>query len=263
MLHRAKLRIAVIGGSGTLGRGVVAELLRRGHEARGVGRSSAEYSVDLRTGRGLAQAVEGCDVVVDASNDISKEAAQTLVEGSKRLLAAETAAGVRHHVCVSIVGCEKIPFGYYRVKTDQERVVAADGFPFSIVRSTQFHELLAMFFGLVARYRVIPVPRARLQSIASIEAARAVADVAEGEPLRRRLSVAGPVIDDVRRFAESWRHGTGRRVALLPIPLPGAFGAALRDGALTDAQPDVRGTIPFDEWLSSAGAAAASAVTAS
>ncbi|WP_406393526.1 SDR family oxidoreductase [Streptomyces sp. NBC_00887] len=99
--------------TGTLGRGIVGTLRSRGHRVRVLSRRSQEYRVDLTTGEGLDRALEGCDVVVDASNSTSpKGAAQTLVEGSRRLLAAEEAAGVRHHVCVSVVGCERVPFGY-------------------------------------------------------------------------------------------------------------------------------------------------------
>jgi hypothetical protein len=86
-------------------------------------RGSAEYRVDLTTGEGLGAALEGCHVVIDATNNSSPKAAQTLVDGSRRLLEAEQAAGVRHHVGMSIVGCEKVPMGYFRVKADQERVV--------------------------------------------------------------------------------------------------------------------------------------------
>lgn len=251
MLNRARLTIAVIGGSGTLGRSVVAELLRRGHDVRAVSRHSAEYRADLRSGEGLLKAIDGCDVVVDASNDMSKAGAEILVEGSRRLLAAEKSVGVGHHICVSIVGCERLPIGYYGIKAAQERVVDESDRPWSIVRSTQFHELIASFFALVARYYLTPVPRVRLQSIASVETAHAVADVAEGAPLGRRISVAGPEIEEVRHFAETWRRITGRRTLLLPLPLPGKFGSALKNGVLADEHPDVAGVISFATWLSS------------
>jgi len=117
------MKIAIVGGKGTLGGHVTAELTRRGHEVRVLSRSG-EYQVDLTTGDGLADALRDCDAVVDASNASSaKRARQVLVEGSRRLLAAEAAAGVAHHVCISIVGCDQVPMGYYKVKTDQEHVV--------------------------------------------------------------------------------------------------------------------------------------------
>ena len=100
--------------------------------------------VDLTTGEGLGKALDDCAAVVDASNTSSaKRAAQVLVEGSRRLLAAEQEANVGHHVCVSIVGCDRVPMGYYKVKIDQEQVVQHGPVPWSIVQATQFHELVA------------------------------------------------------------------------------------------------------------------------
>ena len=107
------MRIAIAGGTGTLGSLVAAELAPR-HEVRVLSRNAPRYRVDLATGSGLADALAGCDVVVDASNNSSRHAAKVLVAGTRRLLEAEQAAGVRHHVCISIVGCELAPIGYYR-----------------------------------------------------------------------------------------------------------------------------------------------------
>jgi uncharacterized protein YbjT (DUF2867 family) len=246
------LTIAVAGGTGTLGRRVAEELRSRGHDVRVLSRRSPDYRVDLTTGTGLAAAVAGCDVTVDASNDTSKHAAHTLVEGSRRLLAAGQAAGVRHHVCVSIVGCDRAPVGYFRAKLEQERAVERGPVPWSLVRATQFHELVAAMLAPAARWRVLPVPRAALQPVACAEVARAVADVAEGPPRLGRLEVAGPEVADARDLARIWRSVTRRRAILLPVPLPGKLGRALRAGALTAGRPDVSGTIRFAAWLESA-----------
>jgi uncharacterized protein YbjT (DUF2867 family) len=243
------MRIAIAGGTGTLGRRVAEELRSRGHEVRVLSRSSPDYRVDLTTGDGLAPAVAGCDVVVDASNDSSKHAAQTLVGGSRRLLAAGPAAGVRHHVGVSIVGCERVPLGYFRAKAEQELVVERGPVPWSLVRATQFHELVAATLESAGRWRVLPVPRAALQPVACAEVARAVANVAEGAPRLGRVEVAGPEVADVRDLARTWRSATGRRALLLPVPLPGRLGRALRAGALTAERPDVSGTANFAAWL--------------
>ncbi|MGI5227637.1 SDR family oxidoreductase [Actinoallomurus sp. CA-142502] len=243
------MRIAITGGTGTLGGHTAAELRARGHEVRVLSRRAPEYPVDLETGDGLAAALEGCDVVVDASNNSSKRAGRVLVDGSRRLLAAEETAGVGHHVCVSIVGCERVPMAYFRVKTEQERVVENGPVPWSIVRATQFHEYVAATLTVAGRRGVLPVPRARLQTVAATEAARAVADVAEGPTRRGRVAVAGPEIADARDLARTWRSATGRRAPLLPLPLPGRLGRALRAGALTAERPDVRGTVPFAAWL--------------
>ena len=243
------MRIAIAGGTGTLGSLVAAKLARRGHEVRALSRHAPEYPVDLTTGNGLADALAGCEVVVDASNNSSRHAAQVLVAGTRRLLEAEHAARVRHHVCISIVGCELAPMGYYRVKTEQEKLAAQCPVPCSVVRATQFHELVLAALTAGGRWRVLPVPRARLQPIACAEVAGAVADVAEGAPRHGRLQVAGPQVTEARELARTWRSVTGRRAALIPVPLPGRLGRALRTGALTDERPDVRGTVTFADWL--------------
>jgi len=243
------MRIAIAGGTGTLGRPVAEALRSRGHEVRVLSRRGPEHRVDVTTGEGLAEALEGVDVVVDATNDSSKHAADTLVEGSRRLLAAEEVAGVGHHVCVSIVGCELVPARYFRIKAEQERVVEEGPQPWSIVRATQFHELVDMALAPTARKHLMPVPRVPLQTVASTEVARVVADVAEGAPRRGRVEVVGPEVVDARALARTWRSTTGRRALLLPLPLPGRMGRALRAGALIAERPDVRGTTPFATWL--------------
>jgi uncharacterized protein YbjT (DUF2867 family) len=245
------MTVAIVGGTGTLGRHVTAELRARGHKVRVVSRHAPEYPVDLATGDGLDNALAGCDVVVDASNNSSRHAAGILVDGSRRLLAAGAAAGVAHHVCVSIVGCEHVPMGYYRVKVDQERVVERGTVPWSIVRSTQFHELVRSALAAAGRWRVLPVPPLAVQPVACAEAAKVVADVAEGAPLSGHFAVAGPEICDARELARTWRSVTGRRAALVPVPLPGRTGRALRSGALTTQHPDARGATRFADWLRS------------
>lgn len=244
------MRIAIVGGTGTLGKHIVANLQHRGHEIRVLSRSSPDFPVDLVSGKGLDTALDGCAAVVDASNASSpKRAEQVLVAGTRRLLAAEQRVGVSHHVCISIVGCERVPMGYYRVKTKQEQAVEHGPVPASIVRATQFHELVSAALAAAGRYRVLPVPRMRLQTVAAVDVASVVADVAEGEP-RGRIQVAGPQVLTARDLARTWRAATGRTAVMLPLPVPGRIGGALRDGALTVDHADVLGTITFADWLS-------------
>jgi uncharacterized protein YbjT (DUF2867 family) len=244
------MRIAVVGGTGTLGRQVTAELARRGHEVRSLSRSSRQFPVDLATGRGLADALAGCGAVVDASN-AQRQAQQVLVEGSARLLAAEQQAGVGHHVCISIVGCDLVSIGYYKTKVEQERVVERGLVPWTIVRATQFHELLNQWFTAAARYRVLPGPAMPLQPVAAADVARVLADVAESDPRGGRISVAGPQVASMRELARTWRAATGRSAALLPVPLPGRLGRTLRTGGLTTQSADVTGQTTFASWLES------------
>jgi uncharacterized protein YbjT (DUF2867 family) len=242
------MKIAVIGATGTLGTLVTTELERRGHELRALSRKSPDHPVDLRTGEGLDKALAGCQVVVDASNDASGSS-EVLVDGCKRLLAAEHQAGVGHHICVSIVGCDRMQIGYYKVKLWQERAVEEGRVPWSIVRATQFHELIAATFARASRLGVMPVPRAQLQSVACADVAAEIAQVAEREPLGGRREIAGPEVIDARVLARQWRSGAHRHVLLLPILLPGKLGKALRSGLLTATEPDVLGTTTFANWL--------------
>ncbi|MFD7340026.1 SDR family oxidoreductase [Streptomyces violascens] len=245
------LHIAVAGGTGTLGRHVVDELRARGHDVRVLSRSSAEYPVDLSTGEGLEAALAGCDVVVDAANSVSPRTMRaTLVDGTKHLLAAERAAGVGHHVCVSIVGCDRVPMPYYKVKVAQEDSVMAGPVPWTIVRATQFHELIAGVFTATVRARVLLASRnVIMQPMAAVEAARAVAEAAEAAPLHGRIETAGPERTDLHTLAATWRAATARRAALLPAPVPGRMGRALRAGHLASTHPDAQGVVGFAEWL--------------
>lgn len=243
------MKIAVVGGTGTLGHHVVGALRARGEEVRVLSRKSPDHPIDLMTGEGLADALAGCDVVVDASNIASLQMGKKIVEGTRQLLAAEAEAGVGHHVGISIVGCEHVPVSYYRAKTAQEHAIESGPVPWSLVRATQFHELVAGALRVVARSRVLPIPRAPLQTVAAAEAAQAVADVAVGAPRGDRFEVAGPEVVDARELANIWRSVTGTRALQVPVALPGRIGRALRAGRLTNENPDERGTIGFRDWL--------------
>jgi len=189
---------------------------------------------------------------VNASNATTpRRAARLLVDGTRRLLAAEQDAGVLHHVCVSIVGCDRVPMGYYRVKTQEEQVVADGPVPWTIVRATQFHELVAAALSAAGKYRVLPVPRLQLETVAAAEVAAVVADVAGGQPRRSRVQVAGPEVCTARELARSWRRAAGRTAVMVPVPVPGKLGRALRRGGLTADDADVLGTTTFADWLAS------------
>lgn len=246
------MRIAVVGGTGTLGTLVVRESMSRGHQVRVLSRQSSTFSVDLKTGRGLERAVKGCEAVVDASDGSAvpvRHAEETLVDGTRRLLDAGKTAGVRHHVCISIVGCEKVPVGYYGVKARQERLVRESTISWSVVRATQFHELLASAFSKTGRWGFLPSPKIQLQTVACIEVAATVADTVEHRFRGSEITIAGPEIIEMRQMARMWRSHTGRGAILLPIPLFWKTGRALIEGALTEPNPEVLGEISFEKWL--------------
>ncbi|HZV75432.1 MAG TPA: NAD(P)H-binding protein [Conexibacter sp.] len=250
------MRVAVIGGTGALGALVVAELAARGDAVRAVSRrppagappAGAEHvRADLVNGDGLRAALDGLEAVVDASNAL-RGARDVLVEGTLRLLAAGADAGVGHHVAISVVGCDRVPMAYYGAKVAQEEAVASGAVPWSLLRATQFHTLLAEVFAAAARWRVLPTGRALLQPIDPLVVARRLADVVHGGPGGRVPELAGPEVRTLAELAQDWRaHRSGR---LLPLPLPsvGKLGRALRAGGLTDPAAAAGGAT-FAQWL--------------
>jgi uncharacterized protein YbjT (DUF2867 family) len=234
------MNIAIVGGTGTVGREAARVLDERGHAVRVLSRHAPEYRVDLSTGEGLTAALEGVEVVLDASNGSRK----VLLEGTQRLLQAERAAGVRHHVLVSIVGIDRVGGPYYKLKLAQEQAVSEGGVPWTILRATQFHTLVAQFFTKSAKLGVVPSVSAPLQPVDPAEVGRALADTAESEPSLGITQFAGPEVLSVRELARRWRAATGSHA--VPLRLPAT--RSLRSGALTN--PGAwRGRVTFDAWL--------------
>lgn len=247
------MEIAIVGGTGVLGRQLADELLARGHEVRILSRKAPKHRVDLTTGEGLEAALKGCDAVVDASNNSTPKAADVLVRGCRRLIQAEAKTGVAHHVCVSVVGCDRIPMGYFNAKAQQEREVVQSPVPWSIVRATQFHNYIANMFADAARWGMLPMLPMLVQTVDVVEVARMVADVVETGPSRGIRTIGGPEIADAREMARTWRAITGKRALAFPFPLMGAGGRALRSGAATIERPNVRGETTFATWLKRGG----------
>src|SRR6476469_4570066 len=180
----SNMKIVVIGGSGLIGKKVVTNLRQHGH---GVVAASPSSGVNTVTGEGLAQAIAGAQVVVDVANAPSWEdnAVLAFFETSGRnLLAAEAAAGVGHHVALSVVGTDRLPAsGYLRAKMAQENLITASGIPFTIVRATQFFEFVGSIAQSATDGTTVRLPPALMQPIASDDVAAALADVALGEPI--------------------------------------------------------------------------------
>lgn len=182
-----------------------------------------------------------------------RRATEVLVDGTRRVSAAAAAAGVGHHVLISIVGIDDVPMSYYRVKVMQEGVVAKGETPWSIVRSTQFHALLDRVFSGTARVGLLPAPRFPLQPVDARTVARVLADAVEGPPLRGRVDVAGPEVVSLPELARRWRSATGRRALPVPVPLTGAVGRELRRGALTAPDAALAESPSFVAWLRQEG----------
>lgn len=249
------MKVAVVGGTGTLGKPLVAALAAHGDEVRALSRrapkrlpkSASHHCIDLTVGEGLTEALAGIEVVIHAADSNPRNAAPVLVEGSKRLLRAGAQAGVRHHVGISIVGCDQVPIPYYKVKVEQERTIAAGDLPWSLLRATQFHDLLAWAFGRAGRFGLIPTGRARLQPVEVTVVAERLVELIHSPPAGRVADIAGPRVETLTELAHAWRQA-GHRGLPLRIPSLGRIGRPVREGALCDPRA-AGGSATFEEWL--------------
>lgn len=244
------MKIVVIGGSGLIGSKLVALLRERGQE---VFAASPQTGVNTLTGEGLAEALTGADIVIDVANSPSFEDRAVMsffVTSGRNLLAAETAAGVKHHVALSIVGTQRVTdSGYLRAKAAQEELIKASPVPYSILQSTQFFEFIERiadsgFDGEV--YRLSP---ALMQPIVSDEVVAALADIALGPPLNGAAEVAGPEaipLDELAREVLAAREDPHPVVADAHARY---FGAELNDQSLIPGPGARIGPTTFGDWL--------------
>jgi uncharacterized protein YbjT (DUF2867 family) len=224
--------ILVTGATGTLGRPVVDELVARGHDVRALSRRPHErqagvtwYTGSLETGDGLLPATDGVDVIVHAASN-TRHAGKGDVEATANLLGV---AGDAHIIYISIVGIDRLPMPYYKRKLATERLVAREAEHWTILRATQFHDLLRM---IADKSPVVPIfARTKVQPIAVEDVALRVADLAEAPPVQGRApDVGGPEIRPMGDFFRAYVKRTGKRRLLLPVWLPGRLGRALRAG---------------------------------
>jgi uncharacterized protein YbjT (DUF2867 family) len=246
--------VAVSGGTGTLGSRVVAELLARGERvvvlsrgAEGVPAGAEHRAVDLADGDGLAAALAGVEAIVDAANS-QRHAEEVLVGGTRRLGAAGAEAGVGHHLLISIVGCDRVPISYYRAKVEQERALGAGPLPWSLLRATQFHDLLGSLFAAAGRWRLRPTGAVRLQPVDVGVVATRLADAVRSEPAGRLADLGGPRVETLGELGAQWRAARGHAALPLRLPLVGGLGRALREGGLCDPGAAAPGP-SFAEWL--------------
>ena len=247
-----KPEISVTGGTGTLGRRVVDRLRAAGREVRVLSRSGSPGTVrgDLARGENLGAVVRGADTIVHcASNPLKPR--QTDVAGTELLLQEAARAGVSHVVIISIVGVDRNPyFPYYRVKLEAERVIERSPVPWTILRATQFHDLVLMALSFLDRLPVVmPIPRGfRLQPMDVGEAASRLVELALVGPAGRVPDAGGPEVLTSTELARSYLEASGRNKRLVGVPLPGKAARAVREGA--QLCPDKRyGTVRWEEFL--------------
>jgi uncharacterized protein YbjT (DUF2867 family) len=244
------MKLVVIGGSGLIGSKLVTKLRDQGHEAVA---ASPASGVNTLTGEGVADALQGADVVVDVSNSPSFEAAAVLEffeTSTRNLLEAEAATGVGHHVALSIVGTDRLPdSGYMRAKIAQEKLIEGSSIPYSIVHATQFFEFVGRIADQATDGDTVRLPPVGFQPIAADDVASAVGRVAVGEPLNGGVEVAGPErfrFDELVRRALAARHDPRQVVADPRAPY---FGAILDEGSLVPGEGARLAETRFEDWL--------------
>lgn len=260
----AEADLLVAGGTGHVGRAVVAEALDRGLHVRVLSRHApavdavgrvvgAEYvRGDIRTGAGLPGALAGTRALIDVTNGSSRADRPTLTTGARVLTDAAAAASVERAVVLSIVNVDRGRLGYYQAKAEQERAYRAAEVDARVVRATQFHDLVASFchlapFGLATAFRGV-----RFQPIAIGDVARVLVDQAidVAPTTDRTMTIGGPLTHTTEELAALWQRAHGRRGRTIRLPLPGTLGDFFRAG-LNLAPEHPVGTQTFEEWLAS------------
>lgn len=235
--------IAVTGGTGTLGRPTVTVLRAAGHDVRVLSRraGSGLIPADLLTGRGLGPALAGVETVVHLATGRHDD------EMARALAAAAGTAGVGHLIDISIVGVDRIPLPYYRRKLTAEQLIAASGVPSTVLRATQFHDLIAALFGVQRRLPVLVAPAMAFQPIDVTDVATRLTELASAPPAGRVADIGGPEVLEGPVLASLWADAAGLRRRVWPLRLPGRTFAAYRAGHHLVPGPAF-GTRTFTQW---------------
>jgi uncharacterized protein YbjT (DUF2867 family) len=242
------MKVAVAGGTGLIGRMVVAELERTGHETVVLSRSRG---VDLTTGKGLDEALSGADAIIDVSNvtTMSKKTSVAFFAAvTEHLLSAGARAGVGHVLALSIVGVDHVDFGYYLGKRRQEELLAAGPLPWTVLRATQFHEFAGQTLARVAGPLAV-VPRMLVQPVAAREVAARLVALVDQKPAGFTAPIAGPEKHDLVGAARRVLQARHERRIVVPIRIPGRTGRALASGGLLPVGDYTRGRQTFAEYL--------------
>ena len=243
------MKVVVIGGTGLIGSKVVAALDEEDHEAIA---ASPDTGVNTLTGEGLAEVLEGAEVVIDVSNSPSFEGEAVMeffTTSTTNLLAAATEAGVRHYVALSVVGSDRLPdSGYLRAKVAQEKLIAGASIPYTIVRATQFFEFVKRIADEATDGDVVRLPHVLFQPIAADEVAAAVCEISQRAPADGIVEIGGP---EQFRFDEFIRDGLatmGDNRTVVADSEARYFGAVLQERSLVPDKAVHLGEIRFHDW---------------
>jgi uncharacterized protein YbjT (DUF2867 family) len=243
------MKIVVIGGTGLIGSKTVAILRQSSHD---VVAASPQSGINTITGEGLKEAVAGTQVVIDLANSPSfedKAVLEFFETAGRNLLAAETAAGVRHHVALSIVGIDRSDNGYFRAKVAQEKLIVASGIPYTIIRSTQFMEFLRGIADSATDGKVVRLPPGLFQPIAADDVAHDVADVALAAPRNGIVEIAGPERAPFNEIVARYLKAVGDPRDVVRDPEARYWGGRVEEHSLVPLGEARLGRIGLDEWL--------------
>jgi uncharacterized protein YbjT (DUF2867 family) len=244
------MKAVVIGGTGLIGRKLVEILSERGHEVIAASPSSGVNSI---TGEGLEQAFDGADVVIDVSNSPSFEENAVLnffQTSQKNIAAAETAAGVKYHVALSIVGTDRLPDnGYFRAKVAQEKLIRESGIPYTILHATQFMEFAGGIADSSMKGDDVILSTGAIQPIAAAEVSEALADVVEAGPINGSTEIAGPERFSMAEFIRQYLTAKGDKRKVVADPQARYFGSIIDDQSLVPLGDARLGKITLRQWL--------------
>src|SRR5499426_713681 len=243
------MKIVVIGGTGLVGSKTVAILRQRGHE---VVAASPQSGINTITGEGLKEGIASAQVVIDLANSPSfedKAVLEFFETSGRNLLAAEAAAGVRHHVALSIIGIDRSDNGYFRAKVAQEKLIKTSGIPYTIIRSAQFMEFLGAIADSSADGNTVRISPGLFQPIAADDVAAAVADVALAAPRNGIVEIAGPERAPFNEIVGRYLKAVGDPREVVRDPEARYFGGRVEERSLVPLGEARLGRIGFDEWL--------------
>jgi uncharacterized protein YbjT (DUF2867 family) len=244
------MKIVVIGGTGLIGSKTVAILRQGGHE---VVAASPQSGINTITGEGLKEAMTGAQVVIDLANSPSfedKAVLEFFETSGRNLLPAEAAAGVRHHVALSIVGTDRTPDnGYFRAKVAQEKLIEASGIPYTVIRSTQFLEFLGSIADSSADGNVVRISPGLFQPIAADDVAAIVAEVALAAPRNGIIEIAGPERAPFNQFVARYLKAVGDPREVVSDPEAQYYGGRVEERSLVPLGEARLGRIGLNEWL--------------
>ena len=249
------MKIVIMGGTGLIGSKLAGKLTAQGHD---VVAAAPSTGIDSISGKGLAEALQGAEVVVDVTNSPSfaEDAVMTFFRQSTgNMLAASRSAGVSHYVALSVVGADRITDSpYLRAKDAQEQLIAKGGIAYTILRATQFFEFLGAIADSATQSDAVYLPSAKFQPVAAEDVAAALAEIATSRPRNGIVELAGPDATGMAKFIQSYLSAKGDGRKVIPDSDARYFGARLDGDGLAPKAEHLAGRISFADWIKTASA---------